>query len=115
MEYVKGSVIHEQKSYEYKIKNGKTRKYTQELYHIIITEENIFNDQDKVIIMRENDFESLSDLNNKLNTLEAKNNDLKSIINDLKKKINILEEYNRYLELNNKEKSLSYKSNYFTQ
>ncbi|MBI5679310.1 MAG: hypothetical protein HZC47_00200 [Methanobacterium sp.] len=115
MEYVKGSVIYQQESYKRKLKSGKIRRYSKERYQIIIDEENIFQNQDMIIIMREKDFNNLSDHINDCDAIATKNNDLKSTINELKNKIRILEEYNRYLELDNKVHSKRYKSNYFTQ
>lgn len=115
MEYVKGSVIYQQLPSKRKLKSGEISRYTKETYQIIIDEENIFQNQDKIIIMKETDFNNLYDHIHHFDALETKNNKLKFMINELKNKIRILEEYNRYLELDNKVNSKKYKSNYFTQ
>ena len=102
MEYVTGSVIVGQRSYKRRLRSGKIKKHTKEKYKIIINEKNIFQNNDKIIIMKETDFNELSNITKNYNELEAKNNELKSVINDLNSKIKTLKEYNRYLELENK-------------
>lgn len=102
MEYITGSVIVGQRSYKRKLKSGKIKKHAKEKYKIIINEKNIFQNHDKIIIMKETDFNELSNFTKDYNRLEANNNELKSVINDLNSKIKTLKEYNRYLELENK-------------
>ncbi len=115
MKYVKGSVIVGQRSYKRRLRSGKIREFTKEKYKIITNEKNIFQNQDRIIIMRETDFNDISNLIKDYNRLEVNSNELKSVINDLNSKIKILEEYNRYLEFGNKGNSERNKSNYFTQ
>jgi len=88
MEYVKGSVIYKERSYKRKLKSGKIVKtYTKEGYQIITNEENIFQNQDKIIIMRETDFNNLSTSIKDYDSLETKNNELKNNIIEIKNKI----------------------------
>ena len=88
MEYVKGSVIYKEQPYKRKLKSGKIVKtYTKEGYQIITNEENIFQNQDKIIIMRETDFNNLSTSIKDYDSLETKNNELKNNIIEIKNKI----------------------------
>ena len=115
MEYVRGSVIYQQRSYKRRLKSGKIRELIKKKYKIITNGKNIFQNHERIIILRATDFNGISTRINEYNTLLTKNNELKSKINELKNKIKTLEEYNRYLELENKRYSERDKSNYFTQ
>ncbi len=96
------------------LKRG-VREYTIKKYKIITNDKNIFQNRDRIIIMKETDFNSLSNCINDYSTLETENSDLKSTINKLKNKINVLEDYNKYLELESHGHSNLDNSNYFTQ
>ena len=115
MEYVTGSVIVGQRSYKRRLRSGKIKKHVKEKYKIIINEKNIFQNHDRIIIMKETDFKNLFKIKNNYDELKTENKNLKSVIHDFKNKIKIFEEYTKYLELKNKEQSELDKSNYFSQ
>ena len=116
MEYVTGSVSYQQQSYKRTLKSGKIVKtYTNERCQIITNEENIFQNHEKIVIIRETDFKNLSTRNKDYSSIETRNNELKSNIVELENKIRILEEYNKFLELEISENSKLDKSNYFSQ
>ena len=71
MDYVKGSVIFGQLSYKRRLRSGKIREFTKEKYKIITNEKNIFQNQDRIIIMRETDFNNLLNLIKDYNRLEV--------------------------------------------
>ena len=115
MEFVKGCVVHEKQNYKKMLKNGKSRIYTVERYNIIVDEQKIFNDKEKVIIIKESDWDNLTNIINEYKVLESMYINLKSINDNLKSEIKTLKEYNQYLELENKEESKEFKNNFYTQ
>jgi hypothetical protein len=115
MEFVKGCVVQEKQNYKIKLKNGKLRECTVERYNIIVDEEKIFKNQEKVIIIKESDWNNLSNTINDFKALEIMYNSLKFINDDLKDEIKTLKEYNRYLELENKVEPQEFKNNFYTQ
>jgi len=116
MDYVKSKINFKQQVYRIKFKNSEHRTCTKDLYQISIPDyENIFYDQEDVVILRKNDFDQILNLINNYENLKSKNSDLKTTISQLEDKINTLEEYNRYLKLENEIESNDFKSNFYTQ
>lgn len=115
MEFVKGCVVHEKQNYKKMLKNGKSRTYTVERYNIVVDEQKIFKDKEKVTIIKESDWNALTNIINEFKVLTNMCISLKSINDNLKDEIKSLKEYNQYLELENKVKSKESKNNFYTQ
>jgi len=116
MDYVKGKINFKQQFYRIKFKNGEYRTFTKDLHQILISkDENIFYDQEDVVIIRKNDFKNILNLMNEYENLKTENFDLKSIISQLEDKIITLEEYNQYLKLENKISTKKNNNNFYTQ
>lgn len=103
MEFAKGTVKKYSREYTRTLKDGKKKKYKTEQVQITVPKsENIFEDREDVIILRNSDFQNIEDNNEMIialelfNTLmaednailESKLNQKDELINDFKSKIN---------------------------